>query len=103
MTQNYLGQPRRNELWRAFDQLMDIARQVSSSSSVARDLLVYSHCMKSFDVREASRFDSSNRKATVVVIAHAVNGGDDRGLGTYLRQKGLTELAWLKDRVLVTW
>lgn len=101
MKVDYLGRPCRSDLWAAFDQLMGIARQNSSSSFVARDLLVHSHGRMGFDIGQTHKFDSTNRQAAVVVIAHAVTGGDDREFGNYLKQKGLTKLEWLKDQVWV--
>ena len=101
MNVDYMGRPCRDDLWAAFDKLMDIARQSSSSSFVARDLLVFSHRRDSFDLGETHKFDTYNRKAAIVVIAHAVNGGDDRELGRFLKDRKLTRLKWLKDRVWV--
>lgn len=103
MKDSYLVQPCRRELWAAFDHLMNTAKQQSSSSFVARDLLVYSHCRDSFDIGGTFKFDGPNRVAAIAVLLHTINGGDDQEFGNYLKHNDLTELAWLKDRVWVTW
>lgn len=96
METNDLGRPNRKELWRAFEKLMGIAVQGSSSSTVARQLLLFSHFRNEFDVGLCHRFDSSNRVAATVVLTHAVTGGDDREFRNFLCQ------IW-KDRLQTRW
>lgn len=92
---------KKEQLWDAFRTLMDIAQQSSSSSEVARDLLVFSHSRNSFDIERTYVFDSENQLAASIVILHAMNRGDDREFGRYLRAHKLTGLKWLDGRVFV--